>query len=122
MASFTEKRVNGKIIFYYFSCTLGRDAQGKQIRRYKTWKVPEGMTPSKAKKLAEREAKAWEASLRAEFETKTTPVVQVQEKEKVLTPINFAEYVKEVWLPLCIENGEYKRRQSVITLTCQKML
>ena len=38
MASVEEKRVNGKIFSYYFSCTLGRDSQGKQIRRYKTWK------------------------------------------------------------------------------------
>ena len=85
MASLEEKRVNGKIFSYYFSCTLGRDSQGKQIRRYKTWKVPEGMTPSKAKKLAEREAKAWEAELRAEFEAETAPVIQVQEKEKVIS-------------------------------------
>lgn len=108
MASVEEKRVNGKIFSYYFSCTLGRDSQGRPIRRYKTWKVPEGMTPSKAKKLAEREAKAWGASLRAEFEADATPIVQVQEKEKGITPINFADYVKAVWLPICIENGEYK--------------
>ena len=62
------------------------------------------MTPSKAKKLAEREAKAWEAELRAE----SNPEVQVQEKKKVIASINFADYVKEVWLPICIENGEYK--------------
>ena len=108
MATVKEKRVNGKIFSYYFTCVLGRDSQGKQIRRYKTWKVPEGMTPSKAKKLAEREAKAWEAGLRAEFEAETTPVVQVQEKEKSVAQINFADYVKEVWIPICIENGEYK--------------
>ena len=58
MATIKENRVNGKLISFKFTSCLGRDSQGKQIRRYKTWKVPEGITPSKAKKLAEREAKA----------------------------------------------------------------
>ena len=108
MATIKEKRVNGKIFSYKFTCCLGRDAQGKQIRRCTTWQVPEGMTPSKAKKAAEREAAAWETDLRAEFEADTIPVVQAQEKAKVIASINFADYVKEVWLPICIENGEYK--------------
>ena len=108
MATVKENRVNGKIFSYYFTCVVGRDSQGKQIRRYKTWKVPDGMTPSRAKKLAQREAKAWKAELRAELEAETTPTVQVQENEKIITLINFADYVKVVWLPNCIENGEYK--------------
>ena len=108
MATIKENRVNGKLISFKFTSCLGRDAQGKQIRRYSTWKVPEGMTPSKAKKAAEREAAAWETDLRAEFEADTIPVVQAQEKAKVIDSINFAEYVKEAWLPICIENGDYK--------------
>lgn len=112
MATIKENRVNGKLISFKFTSCLGRDAQGKQIRRYTTWKVPEGMTPSKAKKLAEREAKAWEASLRAELMEEEKTTVEVQKKKEAATQTNFLEYVREIWFPLCIESGEYKPKTS----------
>ena len=54
MAAIRENKKNGKIVSYRFTTCLERDARGKQIRRYTTWTPPEGLTPSKAKKAAER--------------------------------------------------------------------
>ena len=45
-----------------------RDANNKQIRRYTTWDIPEGLTPAKARKAAERAADAWERETREEYQ------------------------------------------------------
>ena len=67
MANIRENKRDGKIISYRFTVCLGRDANNKQIRRYTTWEVPEGLTPAKAKKAAERAADAWERETREEY-------------------------------------------------------
>ena len=54
MATIREVKKKGKIISYCFTVSLGRDEQGKQIRKNLTWKPTEGMTPAKARKAAER--------------------------------------------------------------------
>ena len=68
MASIRENRNNGKTVSYRFTACLGRDAQGKQIRKYLTWTPPDSLPPAKAKKAAEKEADAWEISIREEYE------------------------------------------------------
>lgn len=68
MAAIRENKKNGKIISYRFTLCLERDAQGKQIRRYTTWTPPEGLTPAKAKKAAERAADAWEDETRRAYQ------------------------------------------------------
>jgi len=68
MASIREKKQGNKIVSYQFTCCLGRDATGKQIRRYSTWIAPKGITTSKVKKAAEREAETWEHQMKAEFD------------------------------------------------------
>lgn len=108
MATIKEKRVNGKIFSYKFTCCLGRDAQGKQIRRCTTWQVPEGMTPSKAKKAAERESAAWEANLRRELGFDEKKTERLTEEEHFLEQIEMSQFIREVWFPLSIENGDYK--------------
>ena len=108
MATIKENRVNGKIFSYKFTCCLGRDSQGKQIRRYTTWQVPEGMTSSKAKKLAEREAKAWEAAMREEYDFEDNTESQTPVVEELLDQIEMSRFIREVWFPLSIENGDYK--------------
>ena len=60
MANIRENRKNGKIISFRFTVCLDRDAHGKQIRRYTTWKAPEDLSPAKARKAAERAADIWE--------------------------------------------------------------
>ena len=46
MAYIKEKKRNGKVISYVFTTCLERDAQGKQVRKYLTWKPPENPTPA----------------------------------------------------------------------------
>ena len=60
MASIRENKKGNKLVSFRFIACLGRDAAGKQIRKYLTWTPPEGLTPAKAKKAAERAADAWE--------------------------------------------------------------
>ena len=54
MANIRENKRNGKTVFFRFTACLERDTQGKQVRRYITWTPPEGLTPSRARKAAER--------------------------------------------------------------------
>ena len=68
MTSITERRRKVGKLSYRFTILLEQDAQGKQIRQYKTWTPPDGLTPSKAKRKAEREAAKWEAEIKAELE------------------------------------------------------
>ena len=68
MANIRENKRNGKLVSYRFTVCLDRDAQGKQIRRYCTWTPEQGVTPSKARKAAERAADAWEQEVRAEYQ------------------------------------------------------
>ena len=68
MASIRENRKNGKVVSYRFTACLERDAKGKQIRKYLTWTPPDGLSPAKAKKVAEKEADRWEGEIREEYE------------------------------------------------------
>ena len=51
MANIRENKKNGKTISFRFIACLERNAQGKQVRRYTTWIPPEGLTPSRARKV-----------------------------------------------------------------------
>ena len=64
MATVSENKKNGKTVSYRFIVCIGRDAQKKQIRRFKTWTPPEGVSSAKARKAAERAADAWEQERR----------------------------------------------------------
>ena len=64
MATITLKRKDGKITAYKFRAYLGRDEAGKQIVRYTTWYAPDHLTPSKARKAAEKAASAWEEQVK----------------------------------------------------------
>ena len=66
MANIRENKKNGKTVSFRFTVCLERNTQGKQVRRYTTWTPPEGLTPSKAKKAAERAADVWGIEVKAE--------------------------------------------------------
>lgn len=51
MASIREKTKDGKLVSFQFTCCIGRDEQGKQIRRYGTWTPPDKISPAKQEKL-----------------------------------------------------------------------
>lgn len=44
MASITPKKKSGRIVSYKFKTCVGRDVQGKQMFRSKTWTLPDGMS------------------------------------------------------------------------------
>ena len=112
MANIRENKRDGKLVSYRFTVCLGRDANNKQIRRYTTWEVPEGLTPAKAKKAAERAADAWERETREEYQKE-----KEQGQAYTLPPEkrrdSFTAFVNDVWFPLQVCNGNDK--QTTIT-------
>ena len=107
MANIRENKRNGKVVSYRFTACLERDAQGKQVRRYTTWEVPDGLTPAKAKKAAERAADAWEQEVRAEYQKE-----KEQGRAYRLPPDkrhdDFVSFVNDTWLALQIRGGNAK--------------
>lgn len=57
-----KKRKNGVLSLHGL---LGTGRTGKAICRYTTWTQPDGLTPAKAKKAAERAADTWEQEVKA---------------------------------------------------------
>ena len=107
MASIRANRKKGKIISYRFTACVERDAAGRQVRKYLTWTPPDGLTPAKAKKMAEREAEKWEEEIRAEYqEEKASGQMYSLPPEK--RHDDFCGFINEIWLPLQIRNGNYK--------------
>ncbi len=110
MASIKEIQRKGKKNSFCFTTFLGRDAEGKQIRKYLTWTPPESLTPAKARKAAQTAANKWEQELRAAYQEKETAAADVaesifpSEQRKDL----FTDFINEVWLPLQVRNGTCK--------------
>lgn len=68
MATIIENKKNGKVVSYKFRAYLGKQQDGKQVAKYHTWQVPDGLTPAKARKAAEKAAAEWEKEARFEYE------------------------------------------------------
>ena len=66
MAAIIQNKKDGKVVSYKFKACVGRDELGKQVFKCSTWKVPDGMTPSKAEKAAQRAAATWEHQVKEE--------------------------------------------------------
>lgn len=108
MASIIPKIKDGKIISYKFKACVGRDDCGKQVFRCMTWKVPGGLGPVKAEKAAEKAAAAWEQEAKAEYEKDLQDAQRARQREIVRCKTDFVHFVKNVWFPICIEDGEHK--------------
>jgi len=110
MANIRENKRNGKTVSFRFTVCLERDAQGKQIRRYTTWTSQGGLTPSKARKAAERDADAWEEEVKAEYQKEKE--LKAQGRAYTLPPEkrhdDFVSFINETWLPLQVRNGNNK--------------
>lgn len=100
MASIYPTRKSGKVVSYKFKACLGRDEQQKQVTRCTTWTPPAGLTPAKEQKAAERAAALWEEELKAEQ--------AASEQNAAPKKIRLADFIRDIWLPLEIENGERK--------------
>ena len=68
MASITQNKKDGKVISYKFRACVGRDEFGKQIFRCSTWKIPDGLIPSRLEKAAQKAAAEWERQVKEEYE------------------------------------------------------
>ena len=108
MASITQNRKDGKIISYKFRVCVGRDEFGKQIFRCTTWKVPTGLIPSRMEKAVQKAAAEWEKSVRAEYQKDLLDPERVRKREIERTKTEFSFFVREVWYPVCICDGEHK--------------
>ena len=110
MANIRENKKNGKTISFRFIACLERNAQGKQVRRYTTWMPPERLTPSRARKAAERAADAWENEVKAEYQKEKE--AKAQGRAYMLPPEkrhdDFAVFISDTWLPLQVRDGNNK--------------
>lgn len=121
MANIRENKREGKIISYRFTVCLGRDANNKQIRRYTTWEIPEGLTPARAKKAAERAADAWELEMRGEYQKE-----KEQGQAYTLPPDrrrdSFTTFVNDVWYPFQVCNGNDKQTTVTFYKNMKKLI
>ena len=60
--NFSQK--TGKLLSFRLRADLGRGLDGRQIVKTKTIPAPAGLTPAKARKMAQREADEWERQLK----------------------------------------------------------
>lgn len=100
MASIYPNRKDGKIISFKFKAFLGRDEQGKQIFKCKTWTPQKTMAESKLIAQAEKEAAIWERTISKE--------IIVQAKEQKASDIPFYVFVHTIWLPSQTRDKEYR--------------
>lgn len=108
MANITPNLKDGKVISYKFRCYLGREESGKQIFRCITWQPPEGLTPSKAERTAQRVATEWEKQVKDEYEKDLQNPERVKEREIAKNWTDFAVFALDTWFPLCICDGDHK--------------
>ena len=68
MASIYPKRKNCKLVSFKFKAFLGRDENGKQIFKCKTWTPQAIMTENKMISQAQKEVIIWERQITEEYQ------------------------------------------------------
>ena len=122
MATIQENRKNGKLVSYKFTACVGRDANGKQIRYYRTWTPPREYAPAKARKCAQMEATQWEQAIRKHGinGTQALDCAAARRAEKT----DFCAFITDTWLPIQVCNGSKKPKtedfyKSMTKLICK---
>ena len=92
MASITQNKKDGKIVSYKFRACVGRDEFGKQIFRCSTWKAPDGMTPSRAEKAAQKAAADWERQVKDEYKKDVLDPQRIKDREIAKQRTEFSEF------------------------------
>ena len=110
MAAIRENKKNNKTVSFRFTICLERDAQGKQVRKYTTWTPPEGLTPAKTKRAAEKAAEQWEQATRAEYQKEQEAIAngRVYQLPPEKRKDDFVGFIENTWLPLQIRGGDNK--------------
>jgi len=112
MASIREKKQDQKTISFQFTCCLGRDEKGKQIRRYSTWTPPKALTLTKARIAAQKAAEKWEREERVAYEKDLKDPECAKSKEVAPIQTDFVTFAEQDWFALCIDDGEHKPKPS----------
>ena len=91
MASIYPNKKEGKIVSFKFKAYLGRDEEGKQIFKCKTWIPEKSMSENKLIALAEKEVMIWESLF----------IKELSENKRQITPtaITLGTFIEEVWIP-----------------------
>lgn len=108
MASITQNKKDGKVISYKFKACIGRDEFGKQIFRCTTWKAPDGLTAARVEKAAQKAAAEWEQQVKEEYKRDVENPERIKEKEIEKARTEFSAFIRQVWFPICICDGEHK--------------
>ena len=108
MASITQNKKDGKVISYKFRACVGRDEFGKQIFRCSTWKIPDGLIPSRAEKAAQKAAADWERQVKEEYEKDILNPQRIKEREIAKKHTEFSEFALREWFPICVDDGDHK--------------
>lgn len=124
MAHIRANTKNGKIVSYRFTVCLGRDCNGKQIRKYTTWPIPPDTSAAKAKKAAERAADIWEQELMSEYHKKLEAesagkAYQIPAEKR---HDDFVSFVNDVWFPLQVRDGKHKSKTIAFYESMTKLL
>lgn len=101
MAKIVGKSRAGKVYQYNFKAYVGRNEKSQQIFKTMVWKVPEGLTPTKANKLAQLTADQWEQELKDNF--LLNPELLEPKKE-----IYFNDFAQDTWFTVHVANGSLK--------------
>ncbi len=104
MASIYPNFKKGKIISFKFKSYLGKDENGKQIFKCKTWIPDKQMSENKLKALAEKEATIWEHQL--------TENLFVTQQPSVNKNITFQDFVNNTWFSEYMNTS--KRRAATV--------
>ncbi len=108
MATIIEKRKDGKLVSYKFRAYLGKQNDGRQIAKYCTWQIPEGLSPTRARKAAEKAAVEWEKEVRFVYERdiKEPERAAIREIENQRT--DFVSFIENIFFPICVYDGNHK--------------
>ena len=101
MATIRENKSKGKVISYQFVLFLGRNEEGKQMRKYLTWTPPDGLTPARQRKAAEQAAKQWEKKIREGEDEEPGEVRRVETALSIERKDDFVSFVNDTtWFAL----------------------
>ena len=108
MASITQNKKDGKVVSYKFKACVGRDELGKQVFKCSTWKVPEGLIPSRVEKAAQKAAADWEKQVKDEYLKDLQNPERIKEREIARKHTEFSKFALQDWFPVCIDDGDHK--------------
>ena len=100
MATIYPKRKDGKIVSFKFKTFLGRDENGKQQFKCKTWIPDKQMAENRLLALAEKESIIWERQVQVDMEEQKNTFKPVE--------ITFERFVKDVWQPAKMNLNEVR--------------